>query len=270
MSDVLIELDSASPDETASSPSYFWNLRERDAGACIFQYTLSGSGAFRRKGETRLCGPGQAMAMAGGDAAEYFYPPQAEEPWRFAWLNFRGVGEYWRCVINRHGDLLDLDPGGEAAGLLLKTARLYKAKEFVDRFESSEWVCRMLAALGRELSLGSSHRPPVVRQARDYLRDHHRRPVNVKEVAARFGLSREHFSRLFHKDYGQSPAAWLRDLRLQTARHLLRTGAMPVQEVAEQSGFSSSTHFCRAFKQSLGMTPEGFRGRGRQQSLRHR
>jgi len=201
--------------------------------------------------------------MAGGDVTEYFYPPGATEPWVFAWLNFRGVAAHWRRLIDRHGDVLDLDPEGDAVSIVLQIARLYETKAFVDRFQASDLLGRMLAALGRELSLSRIEEATPVRRSQEYLRDHHRRPLNIKEVAARFALSREHFTRLYRQETGRTPAAFLRELRMKTARHLLRTASMPVSQVAEQSGFGSATHFCRAFRKTFGLTPESYRARGK-------
>src|SRR5690606_8086483 len=54
-------------------------------------------------------------------------------------------------------------------------------------------------------------------QAIDHLLHHPHLPMTMEQIAARFGCSREHLSRLFKERFGQSPAAWLNDLRGQRA-----------------------------------------------------
>jgi len=256
MLDVLLELRSASLNEVARSPSYNWNNRLRKSGGIIFQYTWSGQGHFQREQTVRTCGPGQAMLMLEGGRTKYFFPKKGGEPWEFTWINFCGARPLVAELIRLHGDVVRLDPHGETVGELKLMARLYETKEFLDRYHAAEILARFLCSLGRELSGLRAKDGVPIRQALNYLRDHHRRPINIKEVADKFSLSREHFTRAFHGETGTTPARFLRDLRLQTARHLLQGTRMTLREVAGQSGFGSSTHFCRAFKNAFGHSPK--------------
>jgi AraC-like DNA-binding protein len=258
MRDVLLELQSASPRETAG-PNYRWNNRVRNQRGAIVQYTFCGQGHLQRGRILTSCGPGQALIMREGDATTYFHHAEGNPPWEFAWINFTGAEELWRHLIRLYGDVANLDAEGETVTLLRQISTLYQTKGFQDRYHTSELLGRFLSSLGRELGAVRPSDTSPIRQAEDHLRDHHRRPINIKEVAARFHLSREHFSRLYREETGRTPAAFLRELRLQTARRLLRTTRMPVLEIAEQSGFGSSTHFCRTFKAAIGQTPESYR-----------
>lgn len=257
MEDVLLELHAAAPHETITTPAYHWNNRVRRGGGLILQYTFTGEGLLRRGRHASRCGPGQALIMAEGDRTEYFFPPEARQPWTFCWINFTGAGLLWRHWIKRHGDIVTLDPEGEACGILRQITRLYHRKAFHDRYHASDLLGRLLCAMGREFA-GVAAAPPAQRAA-EILRDHHRRPLNIKEVATQMGLSREHFTRLFTREHQQSPATVLRELRLATARRLLRQTRMPITEVAEQSGFASAVHFCRAFKARHSSTPLTYR-----------
>lgn len=263
MEDVLLRLVSASPHETASGPSYRWNNRVRKTGGSIFQFTWTGRGCLQRGGRIQSCGPGQALVMQEGDATSYFYPAEDRGPWTYTWINFQGAAPLWRELIRRHGDVASFDPEGETITLLRQLARGYWEKTFLDRYHASETLGRFLASMARELAGGGAARCPPVQAALDYFRDHHRRPINIKEVAARLGLSREHFTRLYTAETGVRPAAALRALRLQTARQLLRTTRLPIHEVAGQSGFGSATHFCRAFRLVEGTSPESYRRQAR-------
>jgi AraC family transcriptional regulator, arabinose operon regulatory protein len=261
MNDVLLELRAASPHEIATGPDYRWeNIKRRPPGL-ILQYTWTGEGRLERDKRMLPCGPGQALLMRQGDPTTYFYPPDSRVPWEYAWINFSGAESLGEELIRRYGDIVDLDPDGETIGLFKQITRLYQRKGFLDRYHTSEVLGRLLSAMARELGQIRAVDQSPVRQAQDYLRDHHRRPINIKEVATQFGISREHFSRIYFGETGETPAKFLRQLRLQTARQLLRGTPMPVREVAEQSGFGSSTHFCRAFRAAEKTSPEHYRRR---------
>lgn len=259
MDDVLLQLQAARPLEKVTSPEYYWRNRIRTGGSLILQYTFSGKGGIRRGRRLRYCGPGQALLMAEGDHTEYFYPPLATEPWVFCWLNFDGAERLWQTWMRKYRDVVDLDPQGEACSLLQQITRLYQLKSFQDRYHSSDLLGRLLSSMGRELAGVTSASRPAAQRAADILRDHHRRPLNIKELATQVGLSREHLTRLFAREYQQTPAAMLRELRLSTARRLLRHSRMSVAAIAEQSGFGSAVHFCRIFKSRHGMTPLEYR-----------
>jgi AraC-like DNA-binding protein len=259
MDDVLLQLHGAAPHETAASADYHWVNRTRRGRGLILQYTFLGEGRLRRGRRVVPCRPGQALIMREGDRTEYFFPPAASVPWTFCWINFSGAEPLWKHWITHQGDVLPLDPDGESVGVLRQITRLYRDKAFLDRYHASDLLGRLLASLGRAFSgTGSPHTPPA-RRALDILRDHHRRPLNIKELAGSLGLSREHLTRLFVQEHGRPPAAVLRDLRLATARRLLRQTVQPVHAVAEASGFGSTVHFCRAFKAAHGQTPETYR-----------
>ena len=112
----------------------------------------------------------------------------------------------------------------------------------------------LLVALYREQVAATQTNDPV-EYGRHYLRDHFRSPINLKSVAQKCGVSREHFIRAFGKRYGEPPGELLRRLRLEQAHRMLRSTPIPVQDVAVTCGFADANTFCRAFRQKYGLTP---------------
>jgi AraC-like DNA-binding protein len=89
--------------------------------------------------------------------------------------------------------------------------------------------------------------------------DHPHRDHSVDSLAAEARMSRSAFAEAFSATFGQTPIAFLRDVRLRRAAVLLRRGNAPVAAVAGQVGFSSRSHFSRAFQAQFGMSPTDFR-----------
>ncbi|MNW14569.1 Urease operon transcriptional activator [compost metagenome] len=52
---------------------------------------------------------------------------------------------------------------------------------------------------------------------------------------------------------------YLEDLRMTLAKELLAETELPVFEIAERVGYSSSNTFCRAFKRINGVSTSAFR-----------
>ena len=74
-------------------------------------------------------------------------------------------------------------------------------------------------------------------------------------LAKRSGISEIYFRRLFKESFGVTPKQYVIDLRMKKARKLLVESRFNVSEIAEQCGFSSVYHFCRAFKKATSLTP---------------
>jgi AraC family transcriptional regulator of adaptative response / DNA-3-methyladenine glycosylase II len=81
----------------------------------------------------------------------------------------------------------------------------------------------------------------------------------VGALAARLGLGERQLRRLFEEHLGASPQALEASRRLRLARLLLDSTALPMIEVAAQSGFGSLRQFNAAVRGSFGKTPSELR-----------
>ena len=83
--------------------------------------------------------------------------------------------------------------------------------------------------------------------------------LRAEEIAAAAGVSEVYLRRLFLKETGKSPMAYLQHERIAEAkRHLSRTDAS-VTAVAALCGYSDVYVFCHAFKRETGKTPTEYR-----------
>lgn len=96
-------------------------------------------------------------------------------------------------------------------------------------------------------------------QAQAFMRDHWRERPTLSDIAGRACLSPFHFHRSFREAFGQSPAQWLRQLRLEKAGELLLTGQWTVTEVALHCGFADTASFSKAFHGVWGVRPSAYR-----------
>lgn len=81
---------------------------------------------------------------------------------------------------------------------------------------------------------------------------------SVGRAAARAGISREGFSRMFARRYGMPPHAYWLTARLNQARGLLRAGE-DIAAVAAETGFADQSHLGRRFRRAFGVTPGSYR-----------
>lgn len=82
---------------------------------------------------------------------------------------------------------------------------------------------------------------------------------SVASAAERTGLSGSHFQRLYKKYFGKSFTEELILFRIDRAKYLLRNTSMPVQQVAEECGYTNCAHFMRQFRERENMSAGQYR-----------
>jgi len=83
----------------------------------------------------------------------------------------------------------------------------------------------------------------------------------VAALAARLGIGPRHLTRLFRRHLGASPGAVAQTRRVQRAKRLLDTTALPMTAIAAEAGFASLRRFNEAFRQSYRCAPSDLRRR---------
>ncbi|HEY3775081.1 MAG TPA: helix-turn-helix domain-containing protein [Solirubrobacteraceae bacterium] len=85
------------------------------------------------------------------------------------------------------------------------------------------------------------------------------RPVSIEQLASRAAMSKRTFARRFTATAGTTPYQWLLTQRLRRAQRLLEATDLPVELVAQQSGFSDATTLRKHFARHLHTNPTAYR-----------
>jgi AraC family transcriptional regulator len=81
----------------------------------------------------------------------------------------------------------------------------------------------------------------------------------VADLAAVACMSPAHFARSFKATVGQSPHEFVSRMRLELAKRMLADRHRSMSDIALSTGFSSQSNFSRAFRDTTGTTPGGYR-----------
>ena len=92
-----------------------------------------------------------------------------------------------------------------------------------------------------------------------YLQEHLAEDVSLSVLAEEFHLSAQYISQLFKNEIGVGFLAYLTNIRMERAKHLLLSTSLSIAEVSEQSGYSDYRVFTKVFKKSEGITPSQYR-----------
>lgn len=223
----------------------FWFVRTDPAQAQLLA-CRSGSGAVWVDGKWLTCRPGAAYLTP--PHAPHAYRAYDNTPWNVAWALFRPVR-------------------ADVAGPLLRPVeaelwtQLIKALHTEIAGAADPEVVRMLTGLislylSRQLDTGAD---PRLADLWRTVRQRSGEDWTLDRLADRAGMSAEHLRRLCLREFGQTPSAMVRGLRIEQAKLLLRTTDRTLDSIARQTGYRDAFSFSRAFRRVVSISPDRWR-----------
>ncbi len=95
----------------------------------------------------------------------------------------------------------------------------------------------------------------------EYMKKHYTESVGLDDLVKKSKLSKNHFTRIFKKEYGVTPMVYLNRYRISVAKFLLTTTIQTSDEISTLTGFSDTSYFCSVFKKFEGCTPMEYRNK---------
>ena len=95
----------------------------------------------------------------------------------------------------------------------------------------------------------------IIRQAQQYISSHIREKLSVPLVARQVDVSPSYLTALFHKNLQISPGEYIRRIKLQESKQMIRENNLNFTEIAAELQYSTVHHFSRQFKEKFGITP---------------
>lgn len=92
-----------------------------------------------------------------------------------------------------------------------------------------------------------------------FIEDNLEKAISLRDIADAVNMSPYHFCRLFKKECGYSPYEYLLMVRMNRAKHLLKTTDIPIKNVARQVGYLNASTFSSVFAMKVGVPPKTFR-----------
>ncbi len=204
------------------------------------------------EGRDLLLRPGE-LAFIGQGQWHIHYADPAAAP-RYAALSFDLSGLDPAPLLNRK---IAADP--RTAPLLSGILRQQ------DSADSADLMITLLSLLLLVL-LGQSEgaaEPPdpenvFICRAQQYVSCQLRQKLTVPLVAQHTGISPSYLTALFRKHLGIAPAEYIRRLKLQESKALIRENRLNFTGIADALHYSTVHHFSRQFKEHFGITPSEY------------
>jgi AraC-like DNA-binding protein len=248
-------------------PNAKHHYRRREAGSTehILLLCEDGSG-FARAGNKEIRVVPQSFVVIPADVG-HEYEADDSVPWSLQWFHFAGLESmrYWGHLPFEGG------PYGVPPSTLESTSRLFSMLfDVLSRGYSLEHLIAASALVRSILSLlcfdNSSVRDrtshtwrPAVEATVARIQERLDEPIHLEDLARSAKLSVSRLNTVFREATGDSPMAFVSKLRVQRACHYLEATEATVSEIAFKVGYSDPLYFSRAFKKSVGLSPNQYR-----------
>lgn len=219
--------------------------------AFMFTRILEGSLHYEYRGRTFTAQAGDIVLQDCKVCNHYW----AEERVRLQFIHFSGG------ITQAYCDLLYEQNGAcfhnfSAAGLLFDDM----LTELVKPSPNDHLLSYLVTDLFRQLAMPKDRlMNPAISKAQNYMNEYFSEELTLTDICSYVSLSPYYFSRLFKRETSQSPHQYLLGLRLKHAREMIAETRESIESIAAACGFSSTSHFIRAFKKEAGITPASFR-----------
>lgn len=155
------------------------------------------------------------------------------------------------------------------AGSELEDCLFWLLKELYEGGIGSRHICkglllRIFAIISTkyDFSLSKDQRKTmnwiIFEEVSAYIRKNHAE-IKIQDLTDVFHFQEDYFNRLIKSKTGLTYSAFLQQIRLERAEHLLISSRMSVEEIAAAVGYHNKGYFYKIFQEKYGATPSKYR-----------
>ncbi|MBE6757860.1 MAG: helix-turn-helix domain-containing protein [Ruminococcaceae bacterium] len=231
--------------------------RSRESRTCVMEYVVKGRGTITIEGRSYSASAGDVYVIP--PETDHTYYSSADDPWIKIFFNVHG--SLPRTLLKAYGLWgRVVFPAREMMPLFLQFYRMAQSGQLHDEviapctLKLHEIVQRLGALTGEEAAV--SGEAYCLKNRLDSRLDGN---VTVEELAEAIHRSKDYVIKLFRREFGQTPHAYLLRRKMEMAQGLLHDTHLSVAQVAAAVGYDDPHYFSNAFKKHTGVSPARFR-----------
>lgn len=249
--------------EKQTSTDYDWNgLMRNEMEVIVFQYTLKGDGKIRVGDHTYQLQAGDAFFVKIPSDHHYYLPSDSKE-WEFVHITLFGSEaiRYFEKITDDVGHILKLGTYDTPITHIFDVLSKVNNNQLNDAYTTSALAYTFLMELQRFiLNIANNNTlPDPIKKAIVYINESYSDQLTLDDIVEISGLSKYHFTRLFHATIHSTPIQYLTKVRINKSIELLKNEALTIENIAVQVGFSNGNYFNKVFRSALGMSPGKYR-----------
>lgn len=261
-----------SPSNIAKSIFYYINsvghfycdnnyiVSRKNFDSFLLMYVVKGEGLLTIENKSRIIKENDVMLINCYEPHIY----ETNTSMETLWIHFDGnvIFDYFNLIKQDNIHLIFPDLSSSIPNYLRSIINLFKEGQIINEQSISLEIQKILAEVFN-LSNGTSNNPTLnsnlINSSISFIKDNFTNKISLKDIAHSVSISPFYFSRLFKKETGYSPYEYIILVRLNHAKHLLKTTDMLIKEIAFECGFNSESNFVLTFKKHTNINPKQFR-----------
>jgi AraC-like DNA-binding protein len=158
------------------------------------------------------------------------------------------------CVKDMNGSVVGVGAAAEPPSGFPICPSIFETTFERELMNAGQAVEIIRAATGIQ-SIEFNSKPSLLSiRAKKIIDENYRIYPSIARIAARIGVSHEHTTRGFKRDYGMSPSAYLHQLRVAEATHKLTLGE-EIVDISMDVGYNDLSRFYKQFRKNTGTSP---------------
>lgn len=136
--------------------------------------------------------------------------------------------------------------------------RYTHSKHYLDPVLKSGYIALLVCLHKNQIQVKASS-GDMIQKAVEYINQHISESISMDDICRQIHISKYHFCRHFKKTTGFTVMDYVLKTRIVAAKSMLTDTTLPVSEISSRCGFSSTSYFCRVFKEHTDLTPLQYR-----------
>lgn len=237
---------------TMPTPCYKMN-RGSQTLVNLFEYIIEGEGKVLVNGQWVKASAGDFYILRSSERQCY----QASEtnPWKKLWINY--TASYVPSLMNSYGVESGIYRADGAREIFERLVALpHSSKDKMDiAYEISDGINEIIKLASRVSAIQKDGGYLLKSRIEAYV---HRR-FSLDELSDELHISKSNLIRVFKREYGITPYEYLLELKIRTAKALLKSTGLPIKRIAEKICISDEHYFSSLFLKRVGMRPGEYR-----------
>ena len=125
-------------------------------------------------------------------------------------------------------------------------------RELIPSFVRIMTICAQYLTVSHAIP---SNKPSIAHLAKEYIYLHFHTKIDINRICREIGCSKSALITTFKREYGTTVNAYITEVRLNEAIHMLRQGEHRIGEIALACGFSDQSYFSKVFSSKYGVPP---------------
>ncbi|TAH72755.1 MAG: AraC family transcriptional regulator [Anaerolineaceae bacterium] len=236
-----------------------YSLHRESYDSYLLLYIQSGSLILDYEGRTEEINEGSFALIDCYNPHSY----RSKDRCECIWCHFDGLTakSYYSSIVSHLGNVFSMIDPYPVINKMKLIYNLFKTGSIIKEPLISKYITDILTLflLYTPTKVNSIDYIEMAEKTISYINEHFAEKLTVEMLARQVGLSQYHFIRTFKKETGHTPHEYIINTRINSAKYLLKNSKLSIKDICYNTGFSSESVFCSAFKKRQGSTPTEYR-----------